>query len=216
MKKIMANINKIILMLAIASPFSVALADDPIIYSWRAENGNMVFSENKPTSDIDYKVVSVGKPTVVDTKTPQKSADGKDVKIDQSDIEKLANSKLADENKEVLEKAQSILEVTITSPVEDNGSNKFSKEGKIEILTSPKLSADDKPVFKLDGTASPSQYEGGHWIIPRPTPGEKSITISGTTADGKEIKSINKGVIRVFNGTIKQMKNTGNYNRAAR
>ena len=96
-------------MLATASSFAVAYAEDPTIYSWRAENGNVVFSETKPSSDIDYKVVSVGKPTIVDTKAPQKSADGKDVKIDQSDIEKLANSKLAEENKKVLAGIMGIL-----------------------------------------------------------------------------------------------------------
>jgi hypothetical protein len=120
----MKNINKVILMLVITSSFSIAQADNPTIYSWRAENGNMVFSETKPSSDIYFKVVSVGKPTVIDTKAPQKSTDGKDVKIEQSDIEKLANSKLAEENKQALEEAQgSTYEVIITSPSESE--NKF-------------------------------------------------------------------------------------------
>ena len=64
----MKNINKVILMLVITSSFSIAQTDNPTIYSWRAENGNMVFSETKPSSDIDFKVISVGKPTVIDTK----------------------------------------------------------------------------------------------------------------------------------------------------
>ena len=201
-------------MLAIASVFSNAFADDPTIYSWRAKNGNMVFSETKPINDIDYRVVSVGKPTIIDTKSPQRIAAAKDVKIRQSDIKKLTNSKLAEKNKQVLDESNSILEVTIVSPVSGNGDNKFSKEGKIPIITSPSLSADDSPVFHVGDTTSPAEYANGNWVIPRPTPGEKDITISGTTADGKLIKSMNTGVLRIFNSTILEMKNTGNSKRA--
>ncbi len=104
-------------MVAITSSYSITQAAFPTIYSWRGENGNMVFSENKPSSDSDYKVISVDKPTVVDTKRPQHSDDVKDVKIEQSDIEKLVNAKLAEENKQVLDESQvSTYEVTITSP----------------------------------------------------------------------------------------------------
>ena len=211
----MKNINKVILMLVIASSFSIAQADNPTIYSWRAENDNMVFSETKPDSDVDFKVVSVGKPTIVDTKAPQKSADGKNVKIEQSDIEKLANSRLAEENKQVLEEAQgSTYEVTIISPSESE--NKFSKEEEIPVITSPALSGDDKPIFMVNGSSVPGHYNAGKWLIPRPLQGENKISIAGVTKDGKEIHSSNTAILRIFNGTVLQMKNTGNSKRAAR
>ena len=211
----MKNINKVILMLIIASSFSIAQADNPTIYSWRAENGNMVFSETKPASDIDHKVLSVDKPTIVDTKSPQQSTDNKGVKIEQSDIEKLANSKLAEENKQVLEEAQgSTYEVTIISPSESE--NKFSKEEEIPVITSPALSGDDKPIFMVNGSSVPGKYEGGKWLIPRPAPGENIISIAGVTEDGKDIHSSNTATLRIFNATILQMKNTGNSKRAAR
>ena len=209
----MKFLNKTLLMLAIASPFSVAIADNPTIYSWRAENGSMVFSETKPDADIDYKVVSVGKPTVVDTKRPVPKADDKDVKIEQSDIEKLANSKLAEENKQVLEEAQgSTLEVTITSP--SASENKFSKEEQIPVITNPAISGNDKPIFMINGSSVPGKYEGGKWFIPRPSPGENTVSVAGITEDGKDIHSSNTAILRIFNGTIQQMKNTGNSKRA--
>jgi hypothetical protein len=211
----MKNINKVILMLVITSSFSIAQTDNPTIYSWRAENGNMVFSETKPSSDIDFKVVSVGKPTVIDTKAPQKSTDGKDVKIEQSDIEKLANSKLAEENKQALEEAQgSTYEVTITSPSESE--NKFTKEEEIAIITNPTISGSDKPIFMINGSSVPGKYKNGKWLIPRPNPGENNISVAGVTEDGKDIHSSNTATLRIFNGTVLQMKNTGNSKRAAR
>ena len=209
----MKILNKTLLMLAIVSSFSIAQADNPTIYSWRSENGNMVFSETKPASDIDYKVISVGKPTVVDTKKPQKSEDNKDVKIEQSDIEKLANSKLAEENKQVLEEAQgSTYEVTIISPSESD--NKFSKEEQIPVITNPAISGNDKPIFMINGSSVPGKYEGGKWFIPRPAPGENTVSIAGVTENGKDIHSSNTSILRIFNGTVLQMKNTGNYKRA--
>lgn len=51
-----------------ASSYSIALADSQQVYSWRSENGNVVFSEEKPADNVDYKTINVGKPTVVDTK----------------------------------------------------------------------------------------------------------------------------------------------------
>ena len=206
----MKILNKTLLILAITSPFSITLANNPTIYSWRAENGNMVFSEKKPDSDIDYKVVSVGKPTVIDTKQPQQSTDGKDIKINQSDIEKLANSKLAEENKQVLGEGQdSTLEVLIISP--SASENKFSKEEQIPIITNPAISGNDKPIFMVNGSSVPGRYERGKWFIPRPAPGENTIAVAGVTEDGKDIHSTNTVILRIFNGTIQQMKNTGNY-----
>jgi hypothetical protein len=38
--------------------------------------------------------------------------------------------------------------------------------------------------------------------------------VIGTTADGKDIKSSNTSILKIFNGTIFQMKNTGNSKRA--
>lgn len=208
----MNKINKILITLTMASSYSIVLADSQQVYSWRSENGNVVFSEEKPADNVDYKTINVGKPTVVDTKASKKST--KDIEIGQSDIEKLANSKLAENNKQELDSAQSqILEVTITSPSETE--NKFSKEEQIPITTDPAITADDHPEFLVNGSKVPGNFQNGSWTIPRPEPGQNKITVAGTTAGGQQIKSTNEATLGIFNGTIQQMKNTGNYRRAA-
>lgn len=210
----MNHIKKFLVASIIISTYLEATADPSQVYSWRSENGTVVFSEEKPDNTNDFKTINVSKPTVVDTKAP-KSSD-KDIQIGQSDIEKLANSKLAEENKQTLDETQAegqILEVTITSPSENE--NKFSKQQEIPVITSPGLGADDKPIFMINGSAVPGKFENGNWLIPRPAPGQNKISVAGHTADGREIKSTNTATLGIFNGTIQQMKNTGNYSRAA-
>jgi len=211
----MKKISKILVCLSLITlPLSFVQANQSTVYSWSDENGNPVFSGVKPSDDVNYKIMSVGKPTVVETQNPKKKSNEKDIKIRQSDIEKLANSKLAEENKEVLDEAQdSTYEVTIISPAE--GENKFTKEEEIPVITNPAISGNDKPIFMINGSSVPGKYEGGKWLIPRPTPGENEITIKGVTKNGKDIHSSNTVTLRIFNGTQLQMKNTGNSKRAA-
>lgn len=195
------------------SLYSISQANEKNIYSWRADNGNMVFSENKPVGNTDYKTIAVRKPTVVKTQVPESNDADKKVKIDHSDIKKLADSKLAEENEQVLKEAQgSVCKVKITSPSESD--NKFSKEQKIPIITKPAISSNDKPIFMVNDKSVAAKYEDGQWLIPRPSPGENKISIAGTTADGKKLQSSNTATLRIFNGTVLQMKNTGNYRRA--
>ena len=91
------------------SASSFAEAADTQVYSWRSENGSVVFSEEKPSHDVDYKTIEVGKPTVVDTKAPQGSEKDSSVQIGQSDVQKLANSQLAEQNKQALEEHKEFL-----------------------------------------------------------------------------------------------------------
>ncbi|AIT09925.1 hypothetical protein LO80_08060 [Candidatus Francisella endociliophora] len=208
----MSKINKTFLstLLCFFAASSIAEAAETQVYSWRSENGSVVFSEEKPTHDVEYKTLEVGKPTVVDTKAPKKPEDGSPVQIGQSDVEKLANSQLADKNKEVLEEGQQTnLEVQITSPAND--ANIFTKEDGIPITTSPTIPKDDNPTFIINGSTVPATYDGTNWTIARPTPGENKLSIGGHTADGGEIKSSNQITFYIKNGWLQQSKNTGNY-----
>ncbi|AJI74690.1 hypothetical protein BZ13_900 [Francisella philomiragia subsp. philomiragia ATCC 25015] len=210
----MSNFHKIILLYVIScSTFiSLAQAANPTIYSWRSENGNVVFSEEKPSDDTDYKIIEVGQPTVVDTKASQDMISNQPVKIKQSDISKLNNSSLAEKNKEVLDENQGTtgdLSVQITSPAND--ANIFTKEDKLAISTNPAISADDKPTFIVNGTVMPATFEDDQWKIARPTPGENKLTIAGQTAAGNQIKSTNEVTFYIKNGWLQQAKNTGNY-----
>ncbi|MFV9924324.1 MAG: DUF4124 domain-containing protein [Francisella endosymbiont of Hyalomma scupense] len=208
MSKFHKNVFSVIV--CILSFLSLAKATDPKVYSWRAENGSVVFSEEKPSDNVDYKIIEVGQPTVIDTKTQQNPTDDKPVKINQSDVEKLATSELAEKNKEVLEEGQNAeLNVEITSPAND--ANIFTKEDKIAISTNPQIASNDSPTFIINSSAIPATYEDGQWKIARPTPGENKLSISGRTAQGDEIKSTNQVIFYIKNGWLQQAKNTGNY-----
>ncbi|AJI54289.1 DUF4124 domain-containing protein [Francisella philomiragia] len=209
----MSNFHKIILLFLITSFtfISFVQAANPTIYSWRSENGNVVFSEEKPSDGTDYKIIEVGQPTVVDTKASQDMISNQPVEIKQSDISKLNNSSLAEKNKEVLDENQGTgdLNVQITSPAND--ANIFTKEDKLAVSTNPAISADDKPTFIVNGTVMPATFEDGQWKIARPTPGENKLTIAGQTSAGNEIKSTNEVTFYIKNGWLQQSKNTGNY-----
>ena len=208
MSKFHKNVFSVIV--CILSFLSLSKAADTKVYSWRAENGNVVFSEEKPSNDVDYKIIEVGQPTVIDTKTQQNTTDDKPVKINQSDVAKLATSELAEKNKEVLEESQNAdLNVEITSPAND--ANIFTKEDKIAISTNPQIASNDSPTFIINGSAIPATYEDKQWKIVRPTPGENKLSISGRTAQGNEIKSTNQVTFYIKNGWLQQAKNTGNY-----
>ncbi|AJC49444.1 DUF4124 domain-containing protein [Allofrancisella guangzhouensis] len=178
------------------------------VYSWRAENGNVVFSETKPSEDIDYKIINVGQPTVVDTKSPEDSKGDEVVKIEQNDIQKLNNSQLAEENKQVLKENQNDLDIQVTSPADE--ANIFTKETYIPIKTNPALTANDKPTFIVNGNSVSASFENGYWQIARPTPGKNEIIISGQTADGRNINQVTDSVFYIKNGWLQQSKNTGN------
>lgn len=209
----MQNINKIILggLFCVFSLASIVEAAETQVYSWRSESGTVVFSEEKPADNVDYKTIDVSKPTVVETKNPQTK--GGNVNINQSDVEKLANSQLAQKNNEVLKESQQInLEVQITSPAND--ANIFTKEDAVTVTTSPAIPKDDNPTFIINGSTVPATYDGSNWTIARPTPGENKLSIAGHTADGGEIKSSNEVTFYIKNGWLQQSKNTGNYKKA--
>ncbi|ALB01299.1 hypothetical protein ACH24_00445 [Francisella persica ATCC VR-331] len=208
MSKFYKNVFSVIA--CILSFLSLAKAADTKVYSWRDENGNVVFSEEKPSDEVDYKIIEVGQPTVIDTKTQQNPTNDKPVKINQSDVAKLATSELAEKNKEVLEEGQNAdFNVEITSPA--NYANIFTKEGKIAISTNPHIASNDSPTFIINGSAIPATYEDGQWKIARPAPGENKLSISGRTTQGNEIKSTNQVTFYIKNGWLQQAKNTGNY-----
>lgn len=211
MIKYMSKLRKpfLISIVCLFSTSSFVEAADTKVYTWRSENGSVVFSEKKPDHDVDYKTLEVGKPTVVDTKTPQGSEKGSSVEIGQSDVQKLADSQLAEQNKQALEEGQQKeLDVQIVSP--SAGTNIFSKEDKIPIITNPEIPASANPRFSINGKSAPATYENNQWFIVRPTPGENKLKISGKTAEGNDIKS-DEVTFYVKNGWLQQAKNVGNY-----
>lgn len=107
MSKFYKNVFSVIA--CILSFLSLAKAADTKVYSWRDENGNVVFSEEKPSDEVDYKIIEVGQPTVIDTKTQQNPTNDKPVKINQSDVAKLATSELAEKTKKFLKKAKMLI-----------------------------------------------------------------------------------------------------------
>ncbi|MDE4970039.1 DUF4124 domain-containing protein, partial [Francisella tularensis] len=78
--------------ICILSFLSLAKEADTKVYSWRAEYGNVVFSEEKPNDDVDYRIIEVGQHTVIDTKAPQNLGKDKPIKINHSDVAKQASS----------------------------------------------------------------------------------------------------------------------------
>lgn len=210
----MLKFNKAILcsLICIFTTTSVVEAKEPEVYSWRSENGSVVFSEKKPPSDVDYKTIQVRQPTVVDTKAPKKSKDDKSIKIGQSDVNKLSDSELAEKNKNELDnKENSELIVQITSPAND--ANIFTKDPEIPVKTNPKIPKNANPTFLIDKSSIPGEYdeEKGQWVIARPKPGPHELSIAGKTAEGNDIKSSNKVSFFPRNGWVQQAKNTGNY-----
>ncbi len=210
----MSKFNKSILSLIFAICSSTVFAEDGTsqVYSWRSETGNMVFSETKPSGDVDYKVIEVGKPTVINPEGKQsisKVANTKTVNINQSDVQKLSNSALAEKNMQTLgnENQNSDLEVKIVSPKQD--ANIFNKEEHIPVVTIPEIPQDDKPIFVVNGSTIPATYQNGQWQIPRPTPGQIELSIAGQTASGMNIRSVNGVTFFVKNGWYAQSVNTG-------
>ncbi|WP_150468131.1 DUF4124 domain-containing protein [Francisella sp. SYW-9] len=208
----MSKFNKVIFSLIFVTCSSTAFADNGTsqVYSWRSETGNVVFSETKPSGDIDYKVIEVGKPTVINPEGKQnisKVATAKKVNINQSDIQKLSNSTLAEKNMQTLgnENQNSDLDVKIISPKQD--ANIFTKEEHIPIVTTPAISADDKPIFMANGATIPATFENGQWQIPRPTPGQIELSIAGQTSNGMNIHSVNEVTFFVRNGWLAQSQN---------
>lgn len=208
----MSKFNKAILSLIFAACSSTTFAEDGTsqVYSWRSETGNMVFSETKPSGNIDYKVIEVGKPTVINPEGKQsisKVANTKTVNINQSDVQKLSNSALAEKNMQTLgnDNQNSDLDVKIISPKQD--ANIFTKEENIPIVTTPEISPDDKPIFMVNGATIPASFENSQWQIPRPTPGQIELSIAGQTANGMNIRSVNNVTFFVKNGWLAQSVN---------
>lgn len=183
------------------------------VYTWRSETGNVVFSETKPSGDVDYKIIEVGKPTVINPEgkqsTPKTVTDTKTVNISQSDVQKLSNSALAEKNMQNLgdDNQNSDLEVKIISPKQD--ANIFTKDQNIPIITVPEIPSTDKPLFIVNGSTIPASYDKGQWNIPRPTPGEIRLSIAGQTSSGMDIHSVNEVTFFVKNGWYGQAQNTG-------
>ncbi|API87409.1 DUF4124 domain-containing protein [Francisella uliginis] len=209
----MSKFNKTILTLIFATYSTLVFANDGTsqVYSWRSETGNVVFSETKPSGNVDYKVIEVGKPTVINPqgkKSIAKAAsNSKTVNINQSDVQKLSNSPLAEKNMQTLgnDNQNSDLEVKIISPKQD--ANIFNKEENIPVITTPEIPQDDKPIFVVNGSTIPASYQKGQWNIPRPNPGEVKLSIAGQTSSGMDIHSVNEVTFFVKNGWLAQSVN---------
>jgi hypothetical protein len=188
----MRHYIKILSILAIITT-SINIMQADTIYTWKDQSGTTNFSQTKPDGNVNYSIVDVGKPVIIQANNnttntdPQSQNNQKPVDINQANYN--ANEYSSETRLESPMATNPDVRVTITSP--STGQSMFSKEPIIEITTNPGLNSDDKPIFIVNGSPVQATFTNGSWTIPRPNPGEIALSISGTTANGQNIVSTN-------------------------
>lgn len=167
--------------------FSATHSYADTVYTWK-ENGVTVLSGTKPTGSQKYEVLDVREPTTIKTTQPsnaQINTLAATAQSTQQPVEKTMRSKT--------------IPYTITSP--QNDESIFNYNPTLAIETSPSLTDKDKPIVHINGSAVPLVFQNGTWTINRPNPGENTLSISGTTANGDQIES-NSIVFYIHNQNI--------------
>jgi len=203
------KITSILLAITISIFATSSLAN--AIYSWKDKNGTTVFSSTKPTnSKIKYKTMDIGQPTIV--KAPKVN------KIEEQDNSKYAKALSQERSQQTqqqeLSKQQAqqrgssrAVNITITQP--SNGEGVFNHAPIIAIKTNPALTAQDKPVFKINGAEMSAKFDEqeNSWVIPRPEPGENSVLIAGMTSTGDPIVMVKPSIFYLHNGWLAESQN---------
>lgn len=70
-----------------------------------------------------------------------------------------------------------VLKVKIISPT--NRESRFVHNEKLAIILEPILTADDHPIFIINGIPYPAHFENGVWKVNRPNPGPVTIAVRG-------------------------------------
>jgi len=161
---------------------SSCFAADDNVYTWRSPNGTMVFSQSAPVFDEEYERIGVHHNNQVEQKSPV-----------QEQLSSLKQNKnyIPDQpkanNKKQQQGQNKVQKVRIISPAP--GENRFVHNEKLSIILEPTLTAEDHPIFIMNGIPHPAHYENGVWKINRPNPGPVSISVRGRTHDHKAITS---------------------------
>lgn len=139
-----------------------------------------MFSQSAPVFDQEYERVGIHHKNQIEQKSPVEQ---------QLKSIKQNNLYIKDQKPQETKKTQSneTLNVRIISPA--NGENRFVHNEKLAIVLDPTLTAEDHPIFLVNGIPYPAHFENGIWKINRPNPGPVSIAVRGSTKDHKIITS---------------------------
>jgi len=179
----MKHLKDIIFIFAMSSLISSSFAADDNIYTWRSANGTINFLQSAPIFDEEYERVGVHHNNQIHQKSPveQQLSSMKQNNtyiLEQSQTEDQTSSQQA---------GNGIQKVRIISPAP--GQNMFVHNEKLSIILEPTLTAEDHPIFIMNGIPHPAHFENGVWKINRPNPGQAVISVRGRTHDHKTITS---------------------------
>ncbi|MED7788204.1 DUF4124 domain-containing protein [Francisella sp. 19X1-34] len=151
------------------------------IYTWKAKDGSTVFSQSAPIFEQEYEEVGVHFKNKIHPKSP---AEKQLASLKQNNMYIKEQTTTSSNNDK---KSNSVLNVKIISPA--NGENRFVHNEKLSIILEPTLTAEDHPIFILNGIPYPAHFENGVWKVNRPNPGPVSIAVKGSTKDHRTISS---------------------------
>lgn len=162
---------------------SSGLAADDNIYTWRSANGTINFSQTAPMFDEEYERVGVHHKNQIHQKSPVEQQLSS-MKQNNTYIPEQAQT---ESQKNTQQTGNGIQKVRIISPA--SGQNMFVHNEKLSIILEPTLTAEDHPIFIMNGIPHPAHFENGVWKINRPNPGQAVISVRGRTHDHKTITS---------------------------
>ncbi|AIT09926.1 hypothetical protein LO80_08065 [Candidatus Francisella endociliophora] len=173
----------ILTLITMFSSFCYADESDNV-YTWRSGNGTVVFSQSTPMFDEEYERIGVHHNNQVHQKSP---VEQQLASLKQNNIYIPDNSQSENQPNQQQEVNRGIQRVEIISPAP--GENRFIHNEKLTIILRPALTAEDHPIFIMNGIPHPAHFENGVWKVNRPNPGPVSITVRGRTHDHKTIVS---------------------------
>ncbi|AJI52929.1 DUF4124 domain-containing protein [Francisella philomiragia] len=171
-----------ILLLSIITNVLYANQDDNV-YTWRDSKGNVVFSQTAPIFDQEYEKVGVVHKNQIQQKSP---VEQQLASLKQNNLYLGAHNTQQDTQQQNGRNSE-VIKVKIISPA--NGENRFVHNEKLPIILEPALTAEDHPIFIINGIPYPAHFQNGVWKINRPNPGPVTISVRGSTKDHKIITS---------------------------
>jgi len=144
------------------------------IYSYKGANGEIVFSNTKPSS-TNYKSLTLRHENIIKNNFLQVPKKNLNYPTFTNKYKKVENKDLTRNN------------VTITHP---NDYDIFTRYQTMQVTTDPILIAKDNPMFYLDNVELPGIYINRYWLIPTPVDdGINRLEINGTFHNGTTIHS---------------------------
>ncbi|AJI45351.1 DUF4124 domain-containing protein [Francisella tularensis subsp. novicida] len=179
----MSYLKRLYLLTFIAALANTAYAnEDDNVYTWRATNGTVVFSQTAPIFDQEYQRIGVYHKNQIEQKIP---VEQQLTYLKHNDLY-LDNENLQAITIQATNQSETV-KVKIISPA--NGESRFVHNEKLTIILEPTLTAEDHPIFIINGIPNPAHFENGIWKVNRPNPGPVTIAVRGRTKDHKIINS---------------------------